>query len=97
LPNEIYRLYDALRIKWLGKKLGFTRVILKDNKVRAYLPDESNTLFYKSNNFTKILNFVKENFNAIEMIKKRNKLYILVKDVHNIENAVSIFKDLYDN
>ena len=97
LPNEIYRLYDALRIKWLGKKLGFTRVILKDNKVRAYLPDESNTLFYKSNNFTKILNFVKENFNAIEMINKRNKLYILVKDVHNIENAVSIFKDLYDN
>ena len=97
LPNEIYRLYDALRIKWLGKKLGFTRIILKDNKVRAYLPDESNNLFYESNNFTKILNFVKENFNTIEVIKKRNKLYILVKDVQKIENAVSVFKDLYDN
>ena len=59
--------------------------------------DESNNLFYKSNNFTKILNFVKKNFNTTEMIKKRNKLCILVKDVQKIENAVSIFKDLYDN
>ena len=97
LPNEIYRLYDALRIKWLGKKLGFTRVILKDNTVRAYLPDESNNIFYKSSNFTKILTFVKENFKTTKMIKKRNKLSILVEDVQKIENAVLIFKNLYDN
>ena len=97
LPTEIYLLYDALRIKWLGKKLGFTRVILKDNKVRAYLPDESNNIFYKSSNFTKILTFVKENFKTTKMIKKRNKLSILIEDVQKIENAVSIFKDLYDN
>ena len=31
------------------------------------------------------------------MIKKRNKLSILIEDVQKIENAVSIFKDLYDN
>ena len=97
LPTEIYLLYDALRIKWLGKKLGFTRVILKDNKVRAYLPDESNNIFYKSSNFTKILFFVKENFKTTKMIKKRNKLSILIEDVQKIENAVLIFKSLYDN
>ena len=31
------------------------------------------------------------------MIKKRNKLSILIENVQKIENVVSIFKDLYDN
>ena len=96
LPPEIYRLYDALRLKWYGKKLGFSRIILKNNKIRAYLPDESNHIFYKSTNFTKILTFIKENFTTTEMIKKRDKLSIILKDFKSIENAVLIFKKIYN-
>ena len=33
---------------------------------------------------------MKENFNTTEMIKKRNKLCILVKDVQKIENTFSL-------
>ena len=96
LPPEVYRLYDALRLKWYGKKLGFSRIILKNNKIRAYLPDESNHIFYKSTNFTKILAFIKENFKTTEMIKKRNKLSIILKDFKSIENAVLVLKKIYN-
>jgi transcription-repair coupling factor (superfamily II helicase) len=36
LPKQVNFLFEALRLRWLCKKLGFERLILKGGKLRCY-------------------------------------------------------------
>ena len=57
IPNEITNLFNAVRLRWIAKKLGFERIILKNNKMHTYLPKKENQIYYKSNTFSNILKF----------------------------------------
>ena len=94
IPKSIYNLFNAIRLKWIAKEIGFERVILKNNKMQVYLPEENNSLYYNSKTFQKILKYLKSNVQNCEMTEKKGKLAIKIQNVKSIKESLIICQEI---
>ena len=94
IPNEITNLFNAVRLRWIAKKLGFERIILKNNKMRTYLPNKENELYYKSNIFSNIMNYLQHNPTNYKLIENKEKLSIRIENIKSINEALNICKNI---
>ena len=94
IPKEINNVFDALRLRWLSKKIGFERIILKNEKMRAYFSGESNSPYYNSNAFKQALDYLKYNFATCEIIEKKGKLSMKIKNIKNLKEALEVCLDI---
>ena len=90
IPNIVYQLFDALRLRWLGKEIGFTRIILKSGKMKAYFTDDKDSPYFESHQFSKVLDFLKNNFHTTQMKEKNEKLSFVVKGISGLDKAISL-------
>ena len=94
IPAAISNVCDALRLRWLAKKIGFERIILKNYMMRAYFPSQSNSHYYNSEAFKQALNYLKDNFDICEMIEKKGKLSIKIKNIKSVKEALNVCRDI---
>ena len=94
LPKVIFRLFDALRLRWLGKEIGFTRIILKSGKLKAFFTTDKSSPYFESRQFSKVLEYLKKNFRTCEMKEKNGKLSFVVKDISELKTSISFCKKI---
>jgi len=92
LPKAIFRIFDAIRLRWFGKKIGFTRIILKSGKLKAFFTTDKNSSYFESRQFSRILDYLKKNFRTCEMKEKNGKLFFIVKNISELKTAISFCK-----
>jgi len=90
IPNTVYQLFDALRLRWLGKKIGFTRIILKSGKMKACFTEDKTSPYFESHQFSKVLDYLKNNFHTTHMKEKNEKLSFVVKGISQLDKAISL-------
>ncbi|MDJ0645959.1 MAG: transcription-repair coupling factor [Flavobacteriaceae bacterium] len=73
LPPQAQDLLNSVRLKWIAKKLGFTRLILKRGKMIGYFVADQQSPFYQSDTFTKILQYVQQHTRNCKMKEKETK------------------------
>ena len=93
-PKAIDNVCDALRLRWIAKKIGFERIILKNNSMHAYFTSQSDSLFYESEMFKKSLDYLKTNFERCEIIEKMGKLSMRIKNINSVKEALVVCKDI---
>lgn len=94
IPPQIRELFDGLRLRWVCRQLGFERIILKNQKFRAYFIENPQSPFFESSRFKQILAFVNNNGKTEGLsFKQSNKSFIMVKDgVKNLKAAKNILE-----
>ncbi|MBK8191747.1 MAG: transcription-repair coupling factor [Lewinellaceae bacterium] len=81
VPKQVNALFEALRLQWLCKKLGFDRLILKGGKLRCYFLGDPQSSFYETEQFQKIMIFIQQKGRIMGLsLKQTNKELILVQD-----------------
>ena len=90
IPKEIYRLFDALRLRWLGKEIGFTRIILKSGNMKAFFTEDKASPYFESVQFSKVLDYLKNNFHTTQMKEKNGKLSFVVKGISGLDKVISL-------
>ena len=81
IPPQVHELFEGLRLRWICKKMGFERLILKNNKLRCYFVENPQSNFYESALFQRILEYVgSKGLQKGLSFKKSNRHFILVKD-----------------
>ncbi|MEN0005813.1 MAG: TRCF domain-containing protein, partial [Bacteroidota bacterium] len=81
VPDQVIELFEGLRLRWTCKRLGFERVILKNNKLRCYFVENPQSLFYDSPVFQKILQFVTVQGHKYGLsFKKTPRHFIMIKE-----------------
>ncbi len=81
LPVQVRELFEGLRLRWVCRRLGFERIVLKNNKLRAYFVENPQSSFYETPTFHAILTYVNQHGKAQGLsFKQSNKSFILVKD-----------------
>lgn len=93
-PVAISNICDALRLRWIAKRIGFERIILKNDRMLAYFPEKSESTYYNSEEFKQVLNYLKCNFSNCDMIEKKGKLSIRIKNIKSVEEALEVCKDI---
>ena len=94
LPDELSRLFDIVRIRQLGLKLGFEKIIIKNGVMIAFFIMNPLSQYYRSERFSSILEKITLEPKVFELKQNDNKLRIFVKNVDGISKAYSILKKL---
>ena len=98
IPTQVSDLLDSVRIKWLSKKLGLEKVILKKKRMVGYFVSDQQSAFYQTQNFSDMLKYVQQNGKSCVMKEKetKNGLRLLVTFIHidSVEKALSVLKNI---
>ena len=96
LPIQAQDLLNSVRLKWISKQLGLTRLILKKGKMIGFFVSDQQSPFYQSDTFTKILQFVQFNSSICKMKEKETKqglrLLISFENIKSVNTAVSVLQ-----
>lgn len=87
LPVEVECLFDIVKIRRLGVKLGFEKIILKNGVMIAFFISNPISKYYRSDKFAKILDNLNKNPKLFELKQNDNKLRIFVKNVESFDKA----------
>ncbi len=94
LPKPVEALFEALRLQWLCKKIGFERLILKGGKLRCYFISDPQSSFYSTAHFQKFMLFAQKHGRIMGFsLKQTNRELILVKDEVRSLKAVKSLLD----
>jgi transcription-repair coupling factor (superfamily II helicase) len=94
MPVELERLFDIVRIRQLGKNLGFEKIIVKNGVLIAFFISNPLSQYYRSNKFSKVLENVSAHPNLFEVKQPDGRLRIVVRNVDSLEKAYKILKML---
>ncbi|MBI1770035.1 MAG: transcription-repair coupling factor [Bacteroidetes bacterium] len=92
-PDPVQQLINSVRLRWLGEKLGFEKISLKNGKMRMqFIAD--NEEYFKSELFGKILAFVQQFSKTSRMKDTAGKLTLTIENVSTVNGAVNLLRPL---
>jgi len=94
VPPQAQALIDTLRLRWLGKEIGFEKIVLKFNRLSGMFTGNQESPYFQSEAFGKVLEFIKNNPNASTMKEVKGKLTMRFENVASVTSAIEILKRL---
>ena len=86
IPNQTKELIYTLKLREQAKKIGFEKLVIKQNKLVGKFTTSCQT-YFESTSFTKVLNFVQKHKKGVQL-KEKNKLLILVlENIGTVQEA----------
>jgi len=94
LPHAILELFDALRIQWLARRIGFQRIILKHGTMRCFFIHNPESPYFESFTFGRILEFIQSNDNDCRIKQTEKNLSIQFQNVDDMKSALDRLKQI---
>jgi transcription-repair coupling factor (superfamily II helicase) len=94
IPEEVLGLFDSVRIRRVGRKLGFEKVVLKDEMARLYFPQEKTSAYYSSPIFPMILSWTQSNAKRARFKESPKYLSLEVKPVTGIKGLYLLLREM---
>lgn len=98
LPAEFQNLIKSVELKFISKRLGIEKLVLKHSKMIGYFISDQNSAFYQSQTFQNIIRYVQTHPNQCALKEKntRNGLRLLInfKQVANVEKALELLEKI---
>jgi transcription-repair coupling factor (superfamily II helicase) len=102
LPAQLVQLTYVVRLRWLAIKLGFEKIVLKNNIMLVYFIFNQQSQYYSTPLFANILNYINSSPANMSVSEQNRKLVLKIKGVNTIEKGynivdkmkMSIFADL---
>jgi transcription-repair coupling factor (superfamily II helicase) len=91
IPQQVNDLIDLIKLRESAKKLGFVKIVLKNNLLFATFPNENNTAYYQSNLFTSMLQFIQHNGNLCKLKQSSKVLQVIFSNINSIDKGQDVF------
>ncbi len=92
LPQPAKELIATIRLRWLAEKLGFEKLILKNQRLIGYFVSNPTSHFYQSEIFSKMLKFVQSQSKKCKLKEDKLKLSLSVMNIPSVDEANSLLK-----
>ncbi len=92
LPEEVSNLFDVVKLRNLGSRLCFEKVIVKNGMFICFFPANQMSPFFKSEQFGHLLDRI--NATPFELKQSEGKLKIITRGVDSMDKALSLLKKL---
>ena len=87
IPPLVNELLEAIRLRWLGQRMGLEKMVLKKNTlIGTFIADQKHG-FFESDSFNAVLRAVQAQPRRFKVYEKAGTLRISVQDVKNIHAA----------
>ena len=94
-PDEVYELLNSVRLRWLGKEIGFDKLVLKQERLIGYFIPDQNSPYFQSEKFNLVLQFLRDQPKA-QMKERNNKLYLSFGDVKTVDQALRLLQSIFE-
>lgn len=96
LPAEVNDLLKTVRLRWIAETLGMEKIILKNNKLKIYLLENTNAIFYQSEEFGNILAYVQHHHKFCQLKETKKRLIVIIEEISSIEHAIACLKKIIE-
>jgi transcription-repair coupling factor (superfamily II helicase) len=93
LPLSVEQLINSVRLRWLGEQLGFEKISLKNDKLRAYFVSGKEE-YFKSEIFGNIIKYVQTHTKKCRMKDTAGKLILTIDDITSVDKAIELLREL---
>lgn len=87
IPESVQDLIQTVRLRWLAEKLGFEKVVLKNEAMKCYFVPSEKDAYFQSATFGKIIAFVQQHPRQFKMKEYRTRLILTVNEVLSVNEA----------
>ncbi len=94
MPEEAEELIKSMRLRWLGKEVGFEKIILKNGSLLGMFISSQDSPYFQSPIFAHILSFLQSNPQRVEMKQKNDKLRLIIRNVKSVDEALQLVSPL---
>jgi transcription-repair coupling factor (superfamily II helicase) len=94
-PEETEELLQSVILRRYAVKLGFERVMIKNNIMFLYFPSDHKSLYYSSPVYFTVLKYIQYDSARFRLKESKSKLLLIVRDIESCEDAVKLLADIY--
>ena len=94
IPEQGQSLIRVVRLRWLAMQFGVEKLVLKNEKMTAYLVANANSTYYQSEYFGAILRYMTVHHRKCQLRDKNGRRSVVFSEIKTIEKAYEIFQEL---
>jgi transcription-repair coupling factor (superfamily II helicase) len=92
MPRELENLFDVVRIRQAGEKLGFEKIIIKNGILIAFFIANPMSPYYRSAVFGRVMEKVSDTCSLFELKQNDGRLRIISRGVNSTSSALQTLK-----
>jgi transcription-repair coupling factor (superfamily II helicase) len=93
VPPSVDELVNSVRLRWLGEKLGFEKLSLKGEKLRAHFVSNKDS-YFSSDVFGAILSYVQKHPRNCKMKDSAGKAMLLIDSIPTVDAAIELLTQM---
>lgn len=93
-PEVVDDLMKVVRLRWDSEKLGFEKLTIKNDILKAFLISSSNEQYYNSTTFGSILKFVQQHPRVCNIKDGKNRVIFVVNNIDSVDKATDLLKEI---
>ncbi len=94
LPGPVQELVNTVRLRWLGEKLGFEKLSLKNERLRAYFVS-NNDRYFSSEVFGKILAYIQQHPRQCKIKDQAGKAMMVIENIKHVDQAINLLNHMH--
>lgn len=94
IPSEVEELMSTVRLRWKAERLGFERLVIKNESMKCYVSTEQNDSYFQSDVFGGILSYIQEHPKKANLKELNGKLLLSFKKIYEIEDAIVLLEEI---
>jgi len=94
MPEELSNLFEVVKIRNAGSRLGFEKVIIKNGLFIAFFISNQMSPYFRSDVFTRIIERINSGKYKLDLKQSEGKLKIVTRNVDTLEKARGILSFL---
>ena len=95
IPKEGKELIGVVPLRWLAKKLGIEKIILKKGMMAMHFPSNADSPYYQSKAFGKFLAYIQLYPLLCNLREQNGKRSFVIKDIKNMASAYHAIQEIY--
>jgi transcription-repair coupling factor (superfamily II helicase) len=94
LPNEVKDLVKIVRLRWDAEKLGFEKLTIKNEILKAFLISSDNEQYYNSPIFGGILKYTQQHPRLCKIKDGKSRIIFIVNTIDSVDKAAELLKEI---
>lgn len=93
-PESVDQLIETVRLRWLGERLGFEKIALKNGHMKCYFLPSDNERYFQSPVFGQVLAFVQGNSQRCKMKEYKTRLILTIQNVASVRSGIELLQQV---
>jgi len=93
IPDSVNELISSVRLRWLGEKLGFEKLSLKGDKMRAYFVSNKDS-YFNSDVFGQVIGFVQKHPRECKLKDTAGKAMLVIENIRAVNSAIEFLSQM---